>query len=427
MPNTIPSPNMSLPVPVVSVDPGPDWANNVNSCFSIVDQHTHSPGSGVQITPSGIDINSDLLFNNNNGTTFRSARFQPQLTPLALPADIGCLYEAGVDLYYNDGSGNQIRITQSGSVTGAAGTITGLPSGTASASFAAGVFTFQASTLTPANLDAGSIVLRNNLASSKGLTLSPPNAMGSNYSITLPSLPASTLPVSISASGTMAAAQITFVQLDPVVQAQITSGIPTVQKFLSGSGTYTTPTSPRVPLYIRVRMVGGGQGGQSSGTSPNPGGAGGDSTFGTTLLVAGGAGVQTGGTASLGSGPIGIALSGSDGGGGFSTPSTSTAVFAGAGGSSSPFGGAGRGGNYSTAGTDAQANTGSGGGGGGTDSINQSSGYGGASGGYVDAIITNPDPTYAYSVGAAGAAGAPGEFAGGAGGSGLILVEEFYQ
>lgn len=36
----------------------------------------------------------------------------------------------------------------------------------------------------------------------------------------------------------------------------------TVQKFLSGtSQTYTTPTSPRTPLYLKIRMIAGGGGG----------------------------------------------------------------------------------------------------------------------------------------------------------------------
>ena len=40
---------------------------------------------------------------------------------------------------------------------------------------------------------------------------------------------------------------------------------PTIQKFASGTGTYTTPVSP-APLYLRVRMVGGGGGGGGSGS-----------------------------------------------------------------------------------------------------------------------------------------------------------------
>lgn len=198
------SPNMNLPVPVTGVDSGPDWANNLNSCFSIVDQHNHSSGSGVQITPAGLNINSDLAINGNNLTLIRSVRFSPQLSALSLPADVGCLYEAGVDLYYNDGAGNQIRITQSGSVSGSTGTITGLPSGTASASYGGGTFVFQSATSTSAVIDGGSFILRNNTASSKGLTLSPPNAMGANYGLTLPSIPGSQSFLTLDASGNIA-------------------------------------------------------------------------------------------------------------------------------------------------------------------------------------------------------------------------------
>ena len=63
---------------------------------------------------------------------------------------------------------------------------------------------------------------------------------------------------------------------------------PTVQTFLSGSGTYTAPTGP-APLYIKVRAIGGGGGGGSgaNGGSTN-GGNGGNTTFGTSLLVANG-------------------------------------------------------------------------------------------------------------------------------------------
>ena len=164
------SPNMGLVIPTIAVDSGLVWEQSVNADLDILDGHNHSSGQGVQINPAGLNINSDLTFNDNNATALRSVRFQSQGAPLSLGTDLGCLYESGVDLYYNDGSGNRVRITQSGSVTGSTGTITGLPSGTASASFAAGTFVFQSATLTSATLDAGSIILRNNTASSHGLT-----------------------------------------------------------------------------------------------------------------------------------------------------------------------------------------------------------------------------------------------------------------
>lgn len=186
MANTVISPDMGLPVPVVGEDPGPDWANNINACLSVIDSHTHTSGSGVPITPEAIDINSDLTFSSNNATDLRSVRFTPQSSPIAGASDLGALYEQGVDLYYVDGAGNQVRITQGGSVTGSSGTITGLPSGTASASYAAGTFTFQSATNTPAALNVGPITLGQQVASGKNVTISAAVSQASNYNLTLP-------------------------------------------------------------------------------------------------------------------------------------------------------------------------------------------------------------------------------------------------
>ncbi len=220
----------------------------------------------------------------------------------------------------------------------------------------------------------------------------------------------------------------------------IVATAPTIQKFLTGSGTYTTPAGCK---WIRVRMVGaGGGGGGGNGATGNTGG---NSTFGTTLLVAnGGTGGAingpggTGGTASLGTGPVGIALSGGYGQGGGSWPRVAVAFADSSGGNGgvSPFGGAGGGSNAAaaTGTTSAIANSGSGGGGGvwpgdAAGVIASCGGGGGGAGGYVDAIIAAPSATYSYAVGAAGTggAGAAGGATGGDGGSGLILVEEHYS
>lgn len=198
-----------MPVPIVSQAPGPGWADNYNACLSILDQHNHSAGNGISISQDGINLTASittfdsLSFNGSNAYAARSVRFTPQALALGLTTDVGCVYEAGVDLYYNDGAGNQIRLTQGGSIVGTAGSITGLPSGTASASYAGGTFVWQAATNTAAKMDAGSYVLRNNTASSFGLTLNPPNAMGSDFDLYLPSVPGTKSIVTINTSGNM--------------------------------------------------------------------------------------------------------------------------------------------------------------------------------------------------------------------------------
>ncbi len=213
---------------------------------------------------------------------------------------------------------------------------------------------------------------------------------------------------------------------------------PTVQRFTSGSGTYTTPANVK---YIIVEMVGGGGGGSGSAVGAGGGGtaagAGGNTTFGSSLLVANGGGAGlfnalngAGGTASVSAPAIEIfAIAGGDGGGSSVCTTTNEGASGGNGGSSA-FGGAGKG-PQSGAGGNGKANSGSGGGGGGIGSTGtlSYSGSGGGSGGYVKAIINSPSATYSYAVGGSGTAGGAGTSgaAGGAGGAGVIVVTEYYQ
>jgi hypothetical protein len=229
----------------------------------------------------------------------------------------------------------------------------------------------------------------------------------------------------------------------PTFQASSSSLVaPTVQKFTSGNATYTTPTSPRAPLYIKVTIVGGGGGGSGSGSTGTggTGGTGGTTFFGGSLMTAVGGGGGTvasgtaaaGGTASITTSASVIQLAAVTGGtalGSVYEAVSTTGIDSGGYGAASPFGGAGAGG-FNTVGNSASANSGSGGGGGGGAAANVFySGGGGAAGGYARALITSPSATYSYSVAAGGTSGAPGNsgFAGGVGGSGYVLVEEFYQ
>lgn len=197
---------MGLPIPVVGIAPGPEYATDVNASLTLVDQHNHSAGYGVQITPNGLNINIDLPINSNNLTLIRTLRFFPQITTPSNPTDLGVLYETGVDLYFIDGAGNNVRITQSGGIAGSPGSISNLVS-PASASYvlATSTFVWESDVNTPANLDAASILLRNLVANSNALTLSPPSAMGSNYTLVLPSLPPQQNIMTLDAAGNMSA------------------------------------------------------------------------------------------------------------------------------------------------------------------------------------------------------------------------------
>lgn len=195
MANFIVTPNMNLPNPVPGVDPGPDYADNLQSSLNVLDQHNHAPGSGVQITPAGININSTLAFNNNPATGLAYVNITTQGGSVPAPVNYSA-YFSGLEFFVKDGAGNAVQITTGGAVNA---TSSGISSGTNTASFVGSTLVVNANTNTPANIQAASILLGNNIVSSNYVTLSPVNSLGSSYSLVLPLLPA--------ANGT-------FVQLD---------------------------------------------------------------------------------------------------------------------------------------------------------------------------------------------------------------------
>ena len=241
-------------------------------------------------------------------------------------------------------------------------------------------------------------------------------------------------------------------------QPVISTVSPTYQLFISGSGTYTCPTSPRIPSYIRLRMVGGGGGGCGSGSSGGgSGGAGGTSGITSlappSIVATAGAGsggtIASGGTGGNFAAPSGISKyfgwNGSSGG--FSSEAycgtiNDFATVVGGAGGNGLFSGGGPGGasllSSTGVGQNAVANTGGGGGGAGcsagvgisiTNPPVAISGSGGGAGGYIEAII--PAQDYSYTVGTGGTAGTAGTGysarAGGAGANGFVLFEEYYD
>lgn len=195
------SPFMNLPEPVVGSTDGPQWATNVNTSLTLIDRHNHTPGMGVPITPAGLNINSDLSFNNNSATNVKAVvlNVQPSF------ASNGGIYVIGTDLYYNNAStGFPVQITNGNSIAGATGSITGLTA-PASASYVAPTFVWQSNANTPANLDAGSVILRNVTINSRGLTLSPPTGLSVDYTLVLPTIPAVQSIMALDALGNISA------------------------------------------------------------------------------------------------------------------------------------------------------------------------------------------------------------------------------
>ncbi len=232
------TPNMSLPEPIVGQSPGPDFADQINQALTLVDQHDHSIGKGVQITPAGMNINSALNFNGNFATGLAGLTLSAQGSTPALST----VYEVGNDLYFVDGVGNVVRITQSGAVAGTPGSISNLVA-PASASYvgASSSFVWQSNTNVSADMDGGNVIFREKVASAKGVTLASPTGLAADYTMTWPAaLPASTLFLTLTAAGEIGVA--TGIQPTQIAAASITKAqqVAVGQQLSASTSTYST-------------------------------------------------------------------------------------------------------------------------------------------------------------------------------------------
>ena len=108
------TPNMHLVLPDVLVTTGPQWATDLNAALALVDSHNHSTGQGVKITPSGLNISSDLSVQLNNITNIKTTRFNNYTEFIPGINDLNCFFVRGGNIFYIDSSGNEIQITSNG-------------------------------------------------------------------------------------------------------------------------------------------------------------------------------------------------------------------------------------------------------------------------------------------------------------------------
>lgn len=458
------SPNMNLSIPTVGLEPGPQYATDVNNSLTLLDAHDHTSGNGVKITPLAISINTALTFAGNAATNVAFLNLNPQSTT----PSIGTVYVSGVDLFYVDRNGTNIQLTALGSIAGANGSIANLtPPASVTYVAASKTFVFQSAASISANLDAASLILRNISPNSTfALTLQPPANLTSNYAITLPALPAATSYTTISTSGIMGTVDTSsaFVSTANIQPLAVTTGSIQTAAVTLAKISFSVPTGPIVQivsttsaLNVPVGCLGmtiegfGGGGGGGPGKSGFSGGGGASGQYGAvTYNVTPGEQINV----AIGSGGAGSSVLGTNGDNGFNTSvsfvtSGSTIVFYGGMGgvsasASSPGTGGigtglygagfsasagGNGGNTSGVGsTQGQANIfsaatsggTSGGGGGGGSGYRQQGGVGGSLGNAGANAVANSGG------GGGGGSGASATLAaGGTGGSGVVRLTYF--
>ena len=259
---------MNLDLPVVSSTLGPEYATMNNEAFTAVDSHNHTTGQGVPIPTDGIGINADLTFGSYNAIDLRTTRYTAQAGALVGVTDLGCLYVAGVDLYYNDGDGNNIQLTANGALNAASiGGIGGdYATSDASVAYSASTktFTFLQDTNQSALMDIGTILLRRtDITSSAATTIQANGSLTVGYTLTLPSaLPAATGPVMVSNAGALSflaapnATELGYIAgLSSAIQTQINSirlPRPSFKSIVADSSQLIIPASSAKPAIVKI-------------------------------------------------------------------------------------------------------------------------------------------------------------------------------
>lgn len=195
--------NMGLATPTAGVTAEPGASQSISDNMGILDVHDHSSGKGKQVPSSGIGINADLSFAGYRPYNLKCASFTSQTGSLTAATNKPCIYVLNGELRYIDSSSNDVQITNSGSVAGSAGNISGLVS-PAAASFGSGRFTWQSNNSTGVYgimAHADMELYTTTAGVSNKVTVKSP-VLSSSYTLTLPTgAPGSTSPLAMDSGG----------------------------------------------------------------------------------------------------------------------------------------------------------------------------------------------------------------------------------
>lgn len=110
------TPFMNLNLPVVSTTLGPEWATLLNAALDIVDAHDHSSGNGAPILFSSLVIDDDLSLDDFRLIDVDAVQLNSLVAALSGASNINSVHAVNGDLYFTNGSGVPVQITNGGSV-----------------------------------------------------------------------------------------------------------------------------------------------------------------------------------------------------------------------------------------------------------------------------------------------------------------------
>lgn len=185
----MPTNPMGIVPPVVSTTEGPLWAEEINNILTdVIANHNHQPAQdgGVQLTQDALNITANLSLNGHQLTNVNAVGLQTLNTSAS---GSNRIYNNSGDLWYKDGNGANVRITQNGSLAAASfGGISGLSGTQGSATFAGlSTFVWKKDATAYATMENGPVKVYsgNDAAPTAGTTLVGTDGLASDITMSL--------------------------------------------------------------------------------------------------------------------------------------------------------------------------------------------------------------------------------------------------
>lgn len=200
-------PNMSLITPTLGGDSG-TWDDKINACFALIDEHDHTPGKGVQVPVSGLNINADFAMGGYAVTGLGSIALNA-VTALTTGSKRLFVNSADNELYWRTNSGTNVKLTAGTSIntTLVGGIVGDYSSVGALLAFddANKRYTFKTQTSTWARLASGPVrIYEYNTSESVYVEHAVATALSGSYTITWPAaLPSGAAFMQLDATGTV--------------------------------------------------------------------------------------------------------------------------------------------------------------------------------------------------------------------------------
>lgn len=179
---------MNITPPTPEVTQGPEWAQDINTILTTtIAEHNHqSPNGGVPLTQDALAIDGNLSLNGNQLTNVNAVGLETLNAPAS---GSNRLYNDSGDLYYTDGNGTNVRITENGSLSAASfGGISGLSGTQGSATFAGlSTFVWKKEATEYATMENGPVKIYsgNDAAPTSGITLVGKDGLASDVTCSL--------------------------------------------------------------------------------------------------------------------------------------------------------------------------------------------------------------------------------------------------